>query len=401
MFNSKPTNKMKKFVCVISACLLLAGCEKYESGPTTPDQPLKRPLSGSEMLLKINLDQAAQILADVIRDEAVMNELAALSEEGREFYNLPFSDLMDESKSLSASFRNLREGFLNGCSSSESKGNTPDLAGFLAKNDCYIYCPYPSSFYPKGTNSFTVAAHPIDNDEENNGYRYEGRKMIKVKVNEEYADKNMVLLVMPKDEDDGDTKGISNDAILGAKGDPINEVKVGKVRCADYCGGVFEGTLELRIARGSPKFNITTEEITGDFNTVIKVNYPRDYAKAAIKGWTQYCEGGWYPSNIIWDSNWRSAKILQCALAYEYDHVVEITISATLGYKSDTTNASVTGAVKTTYRGDFLGLAEWDRDWFFYTNSKPGPYDEVKDGWTVRKTCAEFKLTTPLRVMNY
>jgi len=105
------------------------------------------------MLLKTNLDQAAQILADVIQDESVMNELDVLSREGREFYNIPFSELMDESKSLSASFRNLRDGFLNACSSSESKGNSPDLAGFLAKNDCYIYCPYPGSFYRKGNRS--------------------------------------------------------------------------------------------------------------------------------------------------------------------------------------------------------------------------------------------------------
>ena len=149
----------------------------------------KRLLTGSETILKQNLDQAAKIVADVIQDEAVMSELTLLSEENREFYSLPFRDLLDESKSVSSSFKNLREGFLNGCTSSESKGGWGELASYLAKNDCYIYCPYPSSFYPKGTNSFTVAAHPIDNDVENTGYRFEGKKMKEVKVNEEYADK--------------------------------------------------------------------------------------------------------------------------------------------------------------------------------------------------------------------
>ena len=33
----------------------------------------------------------------------------------------------------------------------------------------------------------------------------------------------------------------------GSKGDPVYEVKVGKVRCADFCGGIFEGNLELRV----------------------------------------------------------------------------------------------------------------------------------------------------------
>jgi hypothetical protein len=399
MLNSKITLTMKKLVYVIAICLLVAGCDKYDSGPADQGQTGKRLLTGSEIILKQNLDKAAKIVADVIQDEVVMNELTLLSDENREFYSLPFKDLLDESKGVSSSFKNLREGFLNGCSAGESKGGWSELASYLAKNDCYIYCPYPASFYPKGTNSVTVAAHPIDNDVENVGYRFESKKMKEVTVNEEYTDKNIVILIMPKDEGSEDLQESQGKDPSVSKGDPINEVKVGKVRCADYCGGIFEGTLELRITRGNPKINLSTEEITGDFNTVIKVDYPRDYAKAAMKGWTQSCNGGWYVSNTIWDSNWRTAKTIQCALAYEYDQVIETTISATLGYKSDSTNASLTGTVKTTYRGDFLGLAEWDRDWFFATNSNPGPDDEIKDGWTVRKTSAEFKLTTPLRII--
>ena len=168
----------------------------------------KRLLTGSEIILKQNLDQAAKIVADVIQDEAVMSELTLLSEENREFYSLPFRDLLDESKSAGSSFRNLREGFLKGCTASESKGGWGELASYLSKNDCYIYCPYPMSFYPKGTNSFTVAAHPVDNDVENTGYRFEGKRMVEVKVDEGYADKYMVLLIMPKDEGSEDLKGI-------------------------------------------------------------------------------------------------------------------------------------------------------------------------------------------------
>ena len=241
MLNQKLTLNMKKLIFIIAICLFAAGCEKYDSGPVNQNTVGKRLLTGSETILKNNLDQAAKILADVIQDEAVINELTLLSQETREFYSLSFSDLLDESKGVSGSFKNLREGFLRGCSASESKGGWGELAGWLAKNDCYIYCPYPASFYPKGTTSFTVAAHPIDNDVENAGYRYEGKRMTEVKVNEEYADKYMVLLIMPKDEDDG-LKGIPVGDLPGAKGDPVYEVKVGKVRCADYCGGLFEGS---------------------------------------------------------------------------------------------------------------------------------------------------------------
>ncbi len=54
-------------------------------------------------------------------------------------------------------------------------------------------------------------------------------------------------------------------------------MKIGKVRCADYCGGLFEGELELRLSRGYPEFNMTTGAVTGKFTTVIPVDYPRDH----------------------------------------------------------------------------------------------------------------------------
>jgi hypothetical protein len=55
--------------------------------------------------------------------------------------------------------------------------------------------------------------------------------------------------------------------------------------------------------------------------------------------------------------------------------------------------------MKATYSGDFLGLSEWDRDWFYVTNTNPSSGDDVKDGWTVRNTCKEFKLTTPAQTL--
>ena len=390
---------MKNLIYALTICLLAASCEKYESGPINQNPVSTRVLTGSETLLKNNLGQAAKILTDIIQDEAVMTELVLLSEENRTFYSLSFKDLFDEAKGADGSFKNLREKFLNGCASTETKGDWGDLASYLAKNDCYIYCPYPSSFYPKGSNSFTVAAHPIDNDEENIGYRYEGRKKTEVTVNEEYADKYQVLLIMPKDEDNDDIKGLNITDIPGSKGDPVYEVRIGKVRCADFCGGIFEGTLELRVSRGYPTFDSSNEITKGTFTNVIPINYPRDYAKAAVNNWTVYCEGGWFLQNILWDSNWKPAKAQQCILVYEYDTVKEVSTSATVGYKPDNTTGTITATAKTTYSGDFLGISEWDRDWFYSTNTNPGPYDERKDGWTVRKTCAALKMTTPARTI--
>jgi hypothetical protein len=389
---------MKYPIICLAICLLIAGCEKNETNLTELDAITRKSLNEAESILKENLQSAAMIISEIVQDEVVLNELKTISEESRTFDNITFKDLAEGAKGIGELFPELRERFLKACEAGESKGQINDLAAFLAGNDCYIYCPYPLSYYPKGTNSFTVASHPIDNEYEGKGFRYDGKKQIEVSVNEAYTDKYPVLLIMPKDQDKVDATGFVKEDNELSKADPIYEIRVGKVRCADYCGGLFEGDLELRIIRGFPDYNLSTGAISGGISTAIPIDYPRSYAKAAINGWTVHSNGGWYTSYMLWDSNWKTTKTLQCILVYEYDTVKESTISATVGYKKDNLSPSTTISVKMSYSGDFLGLAEWDRDWFFATNSKPGPYDEVKDGWTVRKTCQELKLTTPLTI---
>jgi hypothetical protein len=97
---------------------------------------------------------------------------------------------------------------------------------------------------------------------------------------------------------------------------------------------LFEGELELRLSRGYPEYNVTTGTATGKFSSLIPVNYPRSYAKAAINDYTIHSEGGWFLVNIPWDTNWRPEKIQQCMLTYEYDTVKESTANATVGYPS-------------------------------------------------------------------
>jgi len=277
-----------------------------------------------------------------------------------------------------------------------------DLYNYLIENNCYIYCPYPEDFYPNGISGYTVAPHPIDNEYEGVGYSVDiNGKMTEVIVNEKYTDDNSVLLIMPNDKDDIDTLELGGfKSTPNTKTDPINEVTIGLIRCANYCGGLFEGTLELRIARGFPVFNSETEVATGSFSSVIVIDYPKDYAKAAINNWTVHSNGGWYPVNIPWDSNWKVEKDKQGVLIYEYDQSTTVSATVGVGYKKDSVSTTVSATASTTYRGDFLGINEWDRSWFYSTNTSPGPIDEVKDGWVVRKTATVLKLTTPTRTLK-
>ena len=162
---------MKNIIYAFMICLLVTSCEKYESWQNNKDSGSKRMLNESDATLKENLQQAAKIIAGIIHQDEIVSELSLLYEDGRETYNLPFRDLLSEVKGADYQFKNLRERFLQ----SGSVKGYGDLISYLQKNDCYLYCPYPSSFYPKGTKNFTIAAHPIDNDIENTGYLVDGK----------------------------------------------------------------------------------------------------------------------------------------------------------------------------------------------------------------------------------
>jgi hypothetical protein len=342
-------------------------------------------------------------VAGLIKDYEIILELRTISTQERVSSELSFRELLTvPPKGVYDSFKALRNNFMQISSVKGTTDSGNDLNSYLIENNCYIYCPYPEDFYPENISGYTVAPHPIDNEYEGVGYLVDADgKMTEVIVNERYTDDNPVLLIMPNDEDDnvsiesGGLKSTPN-----AKADPIYEVNLGLIRCADFCGGLFEGTLELRVARGFPVFNTETEVATGSFSSVIVIDYPKDYAKAAINNWTVHSNGGWYPVNIPWDSNWKIEKDKQGILVYEYDQSTTVSATVGVGYKKDPYSATVSATASTTYRGDFLGINEWDRSWFYSTNTNPGITDEVKDGLVVRKTATVLKLTTPTRTLK-
>ena len=392
---------MRKFYYILIFCFIASSCDKDELPKPSSDEFIKKDLTNSEVILKDNLKKAAILIADLVKDKDILYELRTISMKNRDRYNISFEALLtDPSKGGNKSFGTLRDKFLQ----ISSKGNVEDvndLATYLVNNKCYLYCPYPENFYSDGISNFTVAPHPIDNEYEGVGYYVDNSgRMTETIVNEKYTDDHPVLLIMPNESDDSEELGFDSDKTnLIAKGDTIHEVTAGLIRCASYCGGLFEGTLELRIARGYPSFNSETEVVTGTFAAVIPINYPKDYAKAAINNWTAHSNGGWYPVNIIWDSNWKTSEVQQGIVAYEYDQTSVVTIGLNVGYKKDPYSATVTETATTTYRGDFLGLNEWDRTWFYLTNTNPGPYDVVKDGWVARQTSTMLKITTPARTL--
>lgn len=233
-------------------------------------------------------------------------------------------------------------------------------------------------------------------------------------VNEDFADSNPVMLVMPEmpvdedgfgDDNGGGTGGSYSEPVYGEYGSGLNTlytVYIGYVRLADYCGGIFESYrgVELRISRVEPYFNVNTNSVEASDPVFLSVNIPRKYIKAAKENWTQYCNGGWYPVNAVFDTDWKVNEDRQGIYAYDYDWDAKLqNIKIGVNFKDVGFNVSIEKNYQ--YKGDLIGKNDqWWRTWFFATNTNPTPSDKMYKGWTVR-SFGSLKFTTPTYVLHY
>lgn len=157
--------------------------------------------------------------------------------------------------------------------------------------------------------------------------------------------------------------------------------------------------LVANLSTGTPKDLADRLGVT-DRTIRMHINYPREYAKAAVNNWNVYCNGGWLKVNSTWDTNWSTNEDQQGIIAYYYDWNASIKkTSVALTYKG--VGFTVSFDRDTKYEGDFLGKNnEWWRDWFYATNQNPTPFDEVKYGYTVR-SLGSLKFTTPTYTLYY
>ncbi len=394
---------MKKLFAILLYSLVAFSCQKEESQVQIEHNP-EQGLTEQQKILKNNLTQTAKLFAQFINEKDVLEELIQISIEERIKDRISFKELAEgHTKGSAFKFAKLTERFRQTCSNAKINGD--DLMSYLAENSCYLYIPYPLNWYPAG-NPITVAGHPIDNTDTGIGYSISNSEEIQTFiVNEPYANNNSVLLIMPYDDElpiDNEGGSTNLDPIFGTFGSGPNSIHmayIGYVRLADYCGGPFEGPINLRIKRIEPSWNSITNSPGASEPVELRIRYPRSYAKAAVNNW-QCCNGGWFKVNATWDTNWTPEKDRQGILAYDHDWDDAIRkTSISLTYKGVGFTVSFERDVQ--YEGDFLGKNnQWWRNWFYLTNQNPTPFDEFKYGFTVR-SFGSLKFTTPHYTLYY
>ena len=381
---------------LFSSLLFLNSCSK--DVPIAPPEDKVEALTPAQLEMKAKLNDAAMILAHIVNVPEIHKELSQLSYLNHEFNKLPFKNLIDsETQKTNGKvfkFSHFRKEFINRLNTSKSSDGYDDLLKYLVENNCYLYVPYSLDWYPEERRSFTVAAHPIDNNYEGIGYRSicNGKSIDneQVVVDEAYTEDYPVLIIMPYPPDELNLDEV-DDGNLGIDGNSTSpgtlnyEVKVYEVWCQNYCGGIFEGDIEMNIVRGYP-----TDASNGTWSSRFQFEYPKDLVKAAKEG----KEKAWKIINTVWDSNWKVEKDQEVIAMFDYDwDAGEIKVTGTVKWKSVTGSVTFELPGKKYRASPLLVETEMDRGHFFSSQASPGPTDEVRNGMIVRQF-GDVKVTT-------
>ena len=418
----------KHFAMIALAAALLAGCAAdeqlgtpdvpetvAEAQPTAQTQPALTP---EQQLIKQNLDAAAQLLVAALNKPMVQRELHQLDYEKIRTDRLGFEQLL-RSPAKDGQFRSLATEL--GRSLNAGAKGSDNLADYLIEQGCELYMPYPLEWYPADA-PITVAGHPIDNVEQGIGYVVDKTTgtLRTVLVNDEYADKNPVAIIMQPqgvregrpimdreelmpdpDWGGGGGGGSSSSSASSYTATVVNrshvqdasgkryKVKLGEVFCSMKTN-LFEGDIELRME--------AVPLGTNDAIALIEMDIPKAYVKSAYNGWS-HSNGGWFDKKKCdLFLNWIHDIVAVGVLAYEYDPEKSWSGSIGLGVTVKGTGGNIsysrnTSNEKLGYSGDLFGKVIWGRSDFIDLNANPTAIDETRNGWRVWTIGSNLKFT--------
>jgi hypothetical protein len=159
---------------------LLAGCKGNIANVEKEDSSSK---SEQKLNLKSNMKQAALLITDLVKNPDVVRELKFAANYSREelgrdedvyFSELfsgdaPYKKAMNKAKISGVG--NFASAFRNATNSTKAKGleTGDDLETYLQEHNLKIYWPY-SEYWDADVTS-AISYHPIDNEDENEGFK--------------------------------------------------------------------------------------------------------------------------------------------------------------------------------------------------------------------------------------
>ncbi|MDX9883981.1 MAG: hypothetical protein RBS73_18120 [Prolixibacteraceae bacterium] len=364
----------------------------------------KKVLTTEEQILKEKLVESSEIVMEIISEKTVLTEILDYFKD-KNHRRLYFKDIFEKEsdlKSFSTSSSIFKSRFLE-CyhKKNKLKSTEQDLINYLIDNGVNIYIPYSFDNFPiKKQNEPTITSDPIDNEEENIGFKiFEDGQKEEVLVNDEYNLENPVIVLMPEEENLQFYQNLKS-ATSG-----ISTVSLGEIYCKYMAESYFHGDLEVVVLRGTAVgYDASKDVLVGSFLNMTPIQVTRDDVREAQKGYRK----GWVPVYIPWDTNWDTNLLEQCIAAYEDDAegTVTITGSTKTGGGFEISGVKLTNEYSAgfsrvvTTSNQIFGLQQWDRGWFYATQTYMNEYDKTyfKDdwkwnGWPIRKLSNEFWIT--------
>jgi hypothetical protein len=244
--------------------------------------------------------------------------------------------------------------------------NSDALISYLEQNDVSLYCPYPLEDYPEGNRLPAISFHPIDNDSVNIGFLVQSDGHFReVLVSESFSEIHPVWILMPY-EDNKSQKTISKESKI-ANNVTSYEVSVVSVYCKQYFGGIFDGSLDMRIIRANPgslSFIPASNTYTGGIETDISFKLPRSYVRNAKKNYWS----GWFEVEAVWHSDWQITDYSNIMYIYEWDAKGEEKKSIPINTYDSAGNVVAnlgTLEYKAQTQDAIIGLQQWSRNWLF------------------------------------
>lgn len=356
---------------------------------------------------------------DVLADEQAYKELTSVIGTISNSRNaVTFSELLQTDETQLKSLQStphlryiVQQAFSSKSQLKSEQAHIDTLIAFLTREDVLLYCPYPMDFYPADKQYPTITFHPITNTETNIGYRIEPQGVVECVVNEAYAEEYPVFIISPQSEITVMLENNENTNLLKATQATGHEAKLGYFSCSNYCGGIFEGDLEMKILRVHGTVvsaDATNPQIRGVIGPyTISFDYARAKVRSNHKGWDHQ----WHNIQSIWDGNWTSDKIGQGIVIYEYDKKKET--SFTVGYTLEFSTKGTKNGVEITSKqvmsqsltqkiesdNDLLYSNEIPRGWYISKNKVDQGY-RLKDGYAVYNF-SEVKMSIPYSTYTY
>lgn len=331
---------MKKYCLFLLSLIIFFSCDE-NSDIVEPNNNIEKiELSNSELLLKTQMADAAEIIAQIVSKDVVISELVdsinsqpKIIEDRVKFakmFKISEVGLTKEKSTSSVTFASEFKKIL----SNTNLKSASTIIDDLIKQGVEINIPFPIEDYPEGTN-IVVTSHPLDNYYENIGYVVGTGE--KVMVNDELTLTNPVIIVWPSTVSDEEvneylttkrTVEKSNESLLKSltstlppttilplthwdDEDYAHRVKITHLYVKnDHRSGVFRKNSKIYFGAASLNYDSSTKIVvntTGEGNAVpnyFSISLPPKYEKWAKKGYSK----GWYDcGNQVLFEDWQPA----------------------------------------------------------------------------------------------